>query len=235
MKGWAGFRNLSCEAPAAPAEAQPELDMDDMMVDEEAMMGGRPMRNTRKPSQFEHVLIPVEQFTLHKDIIKGFRFEFAQPLSPIFMLTHSWFMPNSEKNSDRNQMGNNPMMAMMMGKEPKRPGYQLSAQYVSVKNGEQVPKFIAMARMYSSGTLEANLIKPLSAGTMLKFQSNFQTPDPNMSMNVLELTNEGKDYVGTVRCSSQFIGGNYMQSLWRGSQFGFDYMYMVSPFILELE
>lgn len=92
------------------------LDTED---DSQIMTGKMP-----KVPTFEHMMNSVVMLTGRIDFIKGFKFDFSLPLSEYFNFSHSWVIPNSGSEGDKN-----PFNSMMPGGMNK-PTYTFTTQLV---------------------------------------------------------------------------------------------------------
>ena len=78
------------------------------------------------------------------DFIKGFKFDFTLPLSEYFNFSHSWAIPNSGTEGDKN-----PFNSMMPGTMSK-PTYTFTTQLVrDVKSPTEHPGMIMLGKVDS--------------------------------------------------------------------------------------
>ena len=111
------------------------LDTDE---DSEILVGKKP-----KVPTFEHLMNSVIMITGRIDFIKGFKFDVSLPLSEYFNFSHSWAIPNSGTEQDRNPF--NSMMPAM-----SKPTYTFTTQLVrDVKSPTEHPGVVMLGKVDS--------------------------------------------------------------------------------------
>lgn len=122
---------------------------------------------------FDHLLSPVLGITGDHDIIKGFKFDVAIPLSETFQVYQSWEIPNSGIKEE----GGNPMMqAMMGGRGSPKPTYTFTAQFVrDLTSPYDPPGMLMMGKVDSEGRVDGVLVKRLADRLNLKLAANFMS------------------------------------------------------------
>ena len=112
---------------------------------------------------------PVLGLTGDHELIKGFKFDVAFPLSEYFHILQSWEIPNSGIKEE----GQN-MMQMMMGRGTSKPTYTFMSQVVQgITSPMEAPGLMLMGKVDSEGRVDSIILKKLAAGLSLKLSAQF--------------------------------------------------------------
>lgn len=154
--------------------------------------------------------------TSNPEMIRGFRFEFALPLSEYFTFSHAWTFPNSGSVEEAN-----PMMPGMPPAPPKA-NYTFTTQLVqNIQNNE--PHTIMMGKVDVDGKLDAIWIQKLRENINLRLNGSFMSSNAQQGMLSLDLEVEGRNSQSVFRLSQGHCGFNIMQRVHQNLMLGFDY------------
>lgn len=149
---------------------EPKLDARDEDFDEEESGPQSRRKFKNMPLQFEQFMNMSLAVTKKVEHIKGFRFEFNQPVSQQFSLTHSWNIPMQQTAADPANPQQDPA-------KTNSAYYQLQAQYVGgslndLMQGHEPPVIIS-GKYESNGKLEGHVIKKLNDNVMCRLVGQY--------------------------------------------------------------
>eukprot|EP00825_Cyclidium_porcatum_P021296 TRINITY_DN2379_c0_g1_i1.p1 TRINITY_DN2379_c0_g1~~TRINITY_DN2379_c0_g1_i1.p1 ORF type:complete len:367 (+),score=58.33 TRINITY_DN2379_c0_g1_i1:73-1173(+) len=187
------------------------------------------IKHKNLPPQFEMFMNSTLAIPKKVDHIKGFRFEFNQPFSQQFGLTHAWFIPMAPKQHD-------PTNPMQDSQKDNTPNYQLQAQFVGGSIQDlmqgQDPAIVMSGKYQSDGKLEGQVIKKLNDNVLVRLAGQFEKgsdlQQAQMSLNV--------EYQGDYNSQAFKLGRGYlsyslMQAIGKPFFFGFEFMYLLQRHI----
>lgn len=199
-----------------PLEDQME---DHLTIEEEEHLE----ESTKYLPSYPFLLHPVRELTSsspYSSDVEGFRFSAGMPLSPNFLLQHTFNLTSKKSPATGNQMFD--MFA------EKTPFYSMMMQYAhgNLSDRRAHPAFALVGSIDSNGRISAIFAKSLR-NFKLRLQSMFPNSNMAMAQTSLEIEHSAPNTKQTVTLSSHVINYNLVERLGRSCLLGFDLTYSV--------